>query len=61
MNGKQIIKLLESAGWRVVRVRGSHHMLQKNAKTVPVPIHGTKDIGQDLLAKIEKQTGVKLR
>ncbi len=27
---------------------------------VPVPVHGTKDLGIGLLKTIEKQTGVKL-
>jgi predicted RNA binding protein YcfA (HicA-like mRNA interferase family) len=61
MNGKQVIKQLESRGWSMVRVKGSHHMMQKDGKTVPIPIHGSTDIGSGLLAKIERQTGVKLQ
>ena len=61
MTGREIIKRLKAAGWEIVRVRGSHHLLKKGSSVVPVPVHGPKDIGIGLLTKIEKQTGVKLR
>ncbi len=63
MNGKQIINKLKAAGWTLSRINGSHHMMEKSgmARTVPVPVHGTKDIGADLLADIQRQTGVKLK
>ncbi len=60
MNGKEIIKILRANGWETVRVRGSHHLLSNGEKSVPVPVHGKKDIGIGLLKAIEKQTGVKL-
>jgi predicted RNA binding protein YcfA (HicA-like mRNA interferase family) len=61
MNGKQIISKLKVAGWVLARVNGSHHIYTKDGKAVPVPVHGTKDIGAGLLAAIERQTGVKLK
>lgn len=61
MNGNEIIKQLKVQGWRVKRVRGSHHMLEKDGRVVPVPVHGTADIGKGLLADIERQTNVKLK
>lgn len=61
MNGKQVIAKLKTAGWTLVRVRGGHHLLSKDGKTVPVPVHGTAEIGKGLLAEIERQTGVKLK
>lgn len=61
MNGKEIVKALQQQGWQVARIRGSHHMMQKDGRTVPVPVHGARDIGIGLLRKIEKQTGVNLR
>lgn len=61
MNGKQLIKKLESEGWQVKRVRGSHHIMEKEGRIVPVPVHGSTDIGKGLLSAIEKQTGVKLK
>lgn len=63
MNGKQIIAKLKAAGWSLDRIEGSHHMMRKEGapRSVPVPVHGTKEIGVGLLASIERQTGVKLK
>lgn len=61
MNGKQIIAQLKKEGWTLKRVKGSHHLMQKDGKTVPVPVHGTEDLKPGLLAALAKQTGVKLK
>ena len=63
MNGKQIIAKLQAAGWTLARINGSHHMMEKDGmpRSIPVPVHGTKDIGAGLLADIQRQTGVKLK
>jgi len=62
MTGRQVIKILEAHGWRLARIHGSHHVMVKPGapRSVPVPVHGTADIGKDLLKRIERQTGVKL-
>ncbi len=56
MNGKQIIRKLEADGWSLKRIRGSHHLMTKDGKLVPIPVHGVADIGKGLLADIERQT-----
>lgn len=61
MNGKQVIKLLEKEGWKLDRITGSHHLLAKDGKVVPVPVHGTADLGKGLIAAIQRQTGVTLK
>lgn len=63
MNGKQVIAKLKAEGWQLVRIEGSHHIFEKPGflRAVPVPVHGSKDIGIGLLKAIEKQTGVKLK
>lgn len=63
VNGKQIIAKLKDAGWTMARIEGSHHIMEKSgvARCVPVPVHGAKDIGADLLSAIQRQTGVKLK
>jgi predicted RNA binding protein YcfA (HicA-like mRNA interferase family) len=60
MNGKQVIKRLEAAGFRVLRVRGSHHILSRDGHKVTVPVHGAADLKLGTLKSIEKQTGVDL-
>ncbi len=61
VNGQDVIKRLKGEGWRVKRVRGSHHLMEKAGRVVPVPVHGAADIGKGLLAEIERQTGVKVK
>lgn len=61
MNGKEIIKNLESQGWRILRTSGSHVRMGKENKRTTVPLHGKRDLGKSLLGAIERQTGVKLK
>jgi predicted RNA binding protein YcfA (HicA-like mRNA interferase family) len=61
VNGKTVIAKLKAAGWSLDRVHGSHHILTKEGKAVPVPVHGARDLGAGLLAAIARQTGVKLK
>ena len=58
MKDKDLLKLLKKNGWNVVRINGSHHVLQKNGQTTVVPIHG-KDVPAGLLNAILKETGLK--
>ena len=61
MNGNEIIRRLKAEGWRQVRIRGSHRLMEKDGKVVPVPVHGSKEMGKGLLAQINRQTGVKFK
>lgn len=61
MTGKAVIARLKAEGWSVDRVHGSHYVLVKEGKAVPVPVHGNRDLGAGLLAAIQRQTGVKLK
>lgn len=58
MNSKALIRELESAGWFLVRTRGSHHAFQHPQRpgTLVVP-HPKKDLGKGLVAAIRKQAG----
>jgi len=59
VTGKEIIAKLKAAGWSVDRIHGSHHILVKEGKAVPV--HGSREIGAGPLAALQRQTGVKLK
>jgi len=61
MNGNEVIRGLKSEGWQQIRVRGSHHLMEKDGKVIRIPVHGSKEIGKGLLAEIERQTGVKFK
>ena len=58
MKDKDLLKLLKQDGWKLVRINGSHHILQKGDQTEVVPVHG-KDVPVGLLNKILKRTGIK--
>ena len=59
MTGKELVKLLQKQGWKVEHVRGSHHILRKERKTMSVPVHAGKDLGKGLLLRLLKETGLK--
>ena len=59
--GRQVIARLKSAGWVLDRIHGSHHILTKDGRVVPVPVHGSRDLGAGLLAAFQRQTGVKFK
>ena len=61
VSGKQVIKALERAGFRVIRIKGSHHFLrhaQDAARQTVVPVHGNEDLGRPLLRKILSDAGL---
>ena len=61
MNGKELIKIFQKNGWMLNRIKGSHHiMVKENERSVPIPVHGSKDIPKGLVQKILKSGKIKL-
>lgn len=58
MKGKELVRLLEKNGWRLDRIKGSHHVMKKGDKTEIIPVHNT-DIPKGLVNAIMKRTGLK--
>lgn len=60
MDSKDIIKRLESAGWTLRGVKGSHHIYThpEHGGHISVP-HPKKDLGIGLVHKLLKQAGLK--
>lgn len=53
LNGKELIRILKSKGFKVVRIKGSHHILKDSSgKVTVIPVHSNEIIGPGLLAKI---------
>ena len=50
VSGKNFCGLLESRGWRLRRIRGSHHIYTKEgiAARISVPVHGNTDLKRGL-------------
>ena len=57
MTGKEVIKRLKRDGWIEDRIVGSHHICEKDGKTIVVPVHGNKDLDKGMLHIIKKQAG----
>jgi predicted RNA binding protein YcfA (HicA-like mRNA interferase family) len=63
VSGKEIIKVLSKIGFKHIRTKGSHAILNKQDKqrgkiTVPVPLH--KELAKGTLKSIMRQSGLKL-
>jgi predicted RNA binding protein YcfA (HicA-like mRNA interferase family) len=58
VNSRDLIRELEAAGWVVARIKGSHHQMVRNGRTITVP-HPKKDLGRGLVAVIRKAAGLK--
>ena len=58
---KEVIKILESAGFYLVHKKGSHFKFKDiSGNTTIIPLHN-KDIKKGLLERIIKDTGLTLR
>lgn len=51
VTGKEFARLLESKGWILSRIKGSHHVYTKigNPARISIPIHGNKPLKVGLL------------
>ena len=60
MRSSDIIKQLETDGWVLRSMRGSHHVFNHPSRTghISVP-HPKKDLGTGLVPKLLKQAGLK--
>ncbi len=57
IRGREIISALQRAGFKVLRVKGSHHFLQHtDGRRTVVPVHVGETIGPGLLNKILRDT-----
>jgi predicted RNA binding protein YcfA (HicA-like mRNA interferase family) len=56
IKGKELVKFLESIGFRISRTRGSHVRLRsEDGRVTTVPVHGNKDTPKGLLRKIIRE------
>lgn len=62
---REVVKILNDAGWKEVACKGSHHQFKDftgdNPQKVTVPNHGNKDLCIKTLISIERQTGLSFR
>jgi predicted RNA binding protein YcfA (HicA-like mRNA interferase family) len=61
MKSSELVRMFERAGWIEIRQTGSHKIFKdpKTGDTIPVPYHGSKEVGTGLANKILKKAGLK--
>jgi predicted RNA binding protein YcfA (HicA-like mRNA interferase family) len=60
VSGKHFAQILESHGWLLVRVNGSHHVYTQsgNPARISLPIHKNEDLKVGLLKHFMKVAGI---
>jgi len=60
MNSKELMKILKNAGWKIIRIRGSHHQMAHSdfSYVITVP-HPKKQLGKGLVNAILKSAKLK--
>ncbi|MBK5964512.1 hypothetical protein CCR95_10560 [Thiocystis minor] len=53
LTGKQVVDALIRVGFRIIRIKGSHHFMRHaDGRTTVIPVHAGESIGPGLIAKI---------
>ena len=61
VTGQELITALAKAGFRVLRIKGSHHFLRHDdGRSTVVPVHSGETIGPGLLHKILRDCQITL-
>jgi predicted RNA binding protein YcfA (HicA-like mRNA interferase family) len=59
ISGAKVVRALESAGFSVARVNGSHHVMRHpDGRSVAVPVHAGRDIAKGTLRGILTSVGL---
>ena len=60
VSGKRFCRLLESRGWQLKRISGSHHIYAKSGVTarISVPVHGDTALKRGLQSHLMKIAGI---
>lgn len=60
VSGREFARVLEHHGWKLLRVKGSHHIFGKQGSVVrlSVPIHGGQTLKAGLLSHLMKLAGL---
>ena len=60
ISGKRFCRLLESRGWQLRRINGSHHIYSRagTAVRISVPVHGDRTLKRGLQTHLMKLAGI---
>jgi predicted RNA binding protein YcfA (HicA-like mRNA interferase family) len=59
-SGRDLARLVERRGWRLLRISGSHHIYGKIGSRVrlSIPIHGSRPLKTGLMLHLAKLAGI---
>lgn len=57
-SGEQMVRFLEATGFKLVRIRGSHHYFERQDCRTSVPVHGTRTLKIGTLRSILRDIGL---
>jgi predicted RNA binding protein YcfA (HicA-like mRNA interferase family) len=61
LTGSRLIRALTKVGFKVIRIKGSHHFLQHpDSRCTVVPVHRGENIGRGLLSQILRDCEITL-
>ena len=56
ISGKDLVALIEKAGFEIIRIKGSHHrMKHPDGRITTIPVHKNDPISKGLLRKIIRE------
>jgi predicted RNA binding protein YcfA (HicA-like mRNA interferase family) len=59
--GPELCQVVEAHGWRLARIKGSHHIYSKSGerRIIVVPVHGNQTIKPGLASRIARDSGAR--
>ena len=57
-SGKEVVEFLRRQGFALIRVRGSHHYLQRGDQRTSVPVHANRPLRIGTLRSILRDVGL---
>lgn len=59
MKPRELIDFLEANGYKFIRAKGSsHHIYTNGITSIPIPIHGSKDFGENFIRIVLQEVGI---
>jgi predicted RNA binding protein YcfA (HicA-like mRNA interferase family) len=60
ISGKRMGRILESHGWRLARISGSHHIYRHpdSDRRISVPVHGNADLKPGTQRSVMRDAGL---
>ena len=59
MSGKEFVKKLVKDGWKLDRIKGSHHIMRKDGISLSIPVHKNEDLKPGIYNDLSKKAGYK--